>query len=133
MLDIELMGDFRGRIDELFAPVTVRAYAAALIGRLQQRAAHGAHRTYPLPANVATLLANNDSRDRALLVYADVAGTVPTPVVYSSSNDSGANNYQALQSQAPGAVPERFVLLPSEQLFGRAPVQATAVISTEWF
>lgn len=132
-LDLDLIRNLGDRARAMFDVVTLRVYTAALIGRLRQRMPYGGHSRIPLPVNVPIRVAHNDSRERALLVYVDVDGLVPTPIVYSPTDSSGSVNFEALQSQLPGAFPETFVLRPDEQLFARGLAGATAIVATEWY
>lgn len=132
-LDLDCIRDLGDRARGLFDELTLRLYAAAVVGRQSQRAPYGSHHLVALPIGVSTRVAFNDSKANALRVYVDVLGFVPNAVVYSPSIDSGSVNYETLQSQAGGA-PESFVLRPSEQLFVRAvAAPATVTVATEWY
>lgn len=135
-LDLDFLGDFGARVRAMFPLVLLRAYAAVLVGRQAQRAAHGAHREFSLAIGAPRQVAHNDSKERALLVYVDVETPllVLIGVTYSSSIDSGSSSFGLARKQGTGALPAMFVLLPGDQLFARANVvPVTAIVAQEWY
>lgn len=126
--------DLYDRVVTMFDIVTLRVYTAAIVGAFRQRSPFGPHRSVLLPANTPQRIAFNDSKMRALLVYANARSLINGPVLYSSSDSVGSVNFAVPRSQPLNAAQVQFVLKPSEMLFAMAtPTAATVTVSEEWY
>lgn len=120
------------RAREILSDIDVRAYTAAVVSRLQQRAPYGARRTVTLPSSTPTRLANNSSKSRVLRV--DLEWFSPSPTFLSDSPGGGRTNFVTASNNLPIGFAETYVLRPDEQLFATTQGAAGAVlVGQEWF
>jgi len=133
---------------ELYDPLIMRMYFATVVGRLGARTANAVPSIAVLPNKTPTVLAENKSRDKALLAYVTLEPSLNVAaVVFSASDNAGPTGQGVLiittfppANDDPGAIirsvpaDQTFVLKPSEQLYGTSAFGALRLtVSTEYF